>query len=165
MGWFDYHLHTFRLSNSRKRQQVEIGIPGDEIEDQQVLPGWEVPIIEYFTEPGQTALYEYDFGDGWEHEILFEGILIKEKGAKYPKCTAGERACPPEDCGGTQGYFRLLDIIKDPNHDEYAEMIDWLKGHVVNYYPYNPDEFDPGKVRFWNPQKRWKMAFSEKSEH
>ncbi len=165
MGWFDYHLHTFRLSNSRKRQQVEIGIPGDEIEDQQVLPGWEVPIIEYFTEPGQTALYEYDFGDGWEHEILFEGILIKEKGAKYPKCTAGERACPPEDCGGTPGYFRLLDIIKDPNHDEYAEMIDWLKGHVVNYYPYNPDEFDPEKVLFWNPRKRWKMAFSEKSEH
>jgi hypothetical protein len=163
MGWFDYHLHMFHLPKLRKGQHIEIGIPSDEIEDQQTLPGWKIPIAEYFTEPGQTALYEYDFGDGWEHEILFEGILIKEKGVKYPKCTAGERACPPEDCGGIPGYFRLLDIIKDPKHEEYDETVEWLKGHVVNYYPYKPDEFNPQKVHFWNPQKRWKMAFSEKS--
>jgi len=163
MGWFDYHLHKFYLPKLRKGQHIEIGIPDDGIEDQQTLPGWKIPITEYFTEPGQTALYEYDFGDGWEHEILFEGILIKEKGVKYPKCTAGERACPPEDCGGIPGYFRLLDIIKDPKHEEYDETVEWLKGHVVNYYPYNPGAFNPQKVHFWNPQKRWKMAFSEKS--
>lgn len=163
MGQFDYHLHMFFLPKLRKGQHMEIGIPGDEIEDQQILPGWKIPITEYFTEPGQTAVYEYDFGDGWEHEILFEGILIKEKGVKYPKCTAGERACPPEDCGSIPGYFRLIDIIKDPKHEEYDETVEWLKGHEVNYYPYNPDEFNPQKVHFWNPQKRWKMAFSEKS--
>lgn len=164
MGWFDYHLHAFHLSKS-KRSQVEIGIPDNEIEDPQILPGWEVPITEYFNEPGLTAVYKYDFGDGWEHEILFEGILVKEEEVKYPTCTAGERACPPEDCGGIPGYFSLLDIIKDPNHDEYEEMINWLRGHVKNYYPYNPDKFDPQKVHFWNPKKRWKMAFSEKPEH
>jgi hypothetical protein len=165
MGWFDYHLHTFHLSISKlyKWQQVEIGIPGDEIEAHQLLPGWKVPIAEYFIEPGQSAVYEYDFGDGWSHEILLEGILIKEKGIKYPRCIAGVRACPPEDCGGIPGYFRLLEIIKDPKNEEYEETVEWLKGHVVNYYPYNPDEFNPQKVHFWNPQKRWKLAFSEKS--
>jgi len=165
MGWFDYHLHAFYLPKSGNGQQVEIGIPDDEIMDDQVLTVWLVPIAEYFTEPGQTALYQYDFGDSWEHEILFEGVFIKEKKVKYPRCIAGERACPPEDCGGPPGYFHLLDVIKDPKHEEYEDMIDWLKGHVVNYYPYNPDNFDPQKVHFWNPQKRWKMAFSEKSKH
>jgi hypothetical protein len=165
MGWFDYHLHAFYFPKSGKGHQVEIGIPGEEIMDDQVLAGWLVPIAEYFREPGQTALYQYDFGDLWEHEILFEGILIKEKKVKYPRCIAGERACPPEDCGGIPGYFHLLGVIKDPKHEEYEDMIDWLKGHVVNYYPYNPDKFDPQKVHFWNPQKRWKMAFSEKSKH
>ena len=165
MGWFDYHLHAFYFPKSGKGHQVEIGIPGEEIMDDQVLAGWLVPIAEYFREPGQTALYQYDFGDLWEHEILFEGILIKEKKVKYPRCIAGERACPPEDCGGIPGYFHLLGVIKDPKHEEYEDMIDWLKGHVVNHYPYNPDKFDPQKVHFWNPQKRWKMAFSEKSKH
>jgi hypothetical protein len=161
VGWFDYHLHAFLFPKSNRGQQVEIGIPGDEIGDQQILPGWKIPITEYFTEPGQTALYQYDFGDGWEHEILLEGIFIKEKGVKYPKCIAGERACPPEDCGGTPGYYHLLDIINDLRHEEYEETIEWLKGHVGNYYPYKPDAFNPQKVHFWNPQKRWEMAFSE----
>ena len=161
MGWFDCHLHMFHLSKLYNRQKVEIGIW---FEDNEALPGWEIPISEYFTDPGKTAIYEYDFGDGWVHKILLEGILIKEKRAKYPKCIAGERACPPEDCGGIPGYFRILDIIKDPNHEEYEEIVNWLKTHVVNYYPYNPEEFDPQKVYFWNPQKRWEMAFSKKSE-
>ena len=135
MGWFDYHLHAFHISKLHKRKPVEIGIPGDEIAGQLVLPGWEIPIFEYFIEPGKTALYHYDFRDSWKHEILFEGVLVKEKGEKYPRCIAGERACPPEDCGGTPGYSNLLEIIGDSSHSEYQETIDWLKGHVVSYFP------------------------------
>jgi hypothetical protein len=164
MGWLDYHLHAFRIHRPHKSKMIEIGIPDDEVADNVVLPGWDIPISDYFTEPGKAASYEYDFGDGWEHEVLIEGILLKKKGSKYPRCIAGERACPPEDCGSVPGYYRLLDIIRNPNHDEYQETIDWLKGHVKNYYPYEPDDFNPGQVRFDNPRKRWQIAFSEAGE-
>lgn len=160
MGWLDYHLHAFRVRMPHKRKIVEIGIPMDDYFDAPVLPGWEIPIADYFTDPGKSAPYEYDFGDGWEHNILLEGILLKEKGARYPKCVAGERTCPPEDCGGVPGYYELVEILKNPKHPEFRDHIEWLKGHAKNYYPYEPDQFNPEKVEFWNPKKRWKKAFS-----
>ena len=160
MGWLGYHLHAFRVRMPHKRKIVEIGIPMDDYFDEPVLPGWEITITDYFTEPGKSSPYEYDFGDGWEHNILLEGILLKEKGARYPKCVAGERACPPEDCGGVPGYYEFVEILKNPKHPEFRDHIGWLKGHAKNYYPYEPDQFNPEKVEFWNPKKRWKMAFS-----
>ncbi len=161
MGWVDYHLHAFRIRQKHKRKTIEIGIPGDEWDDTTVAPGWEIPVDKYFTEPGQVIEYEYDFGDGWYHEVLLEAIILKEKGVKYPRCIEGERACPPEDCGGIPGYYQLLDILKDPAHPEYEENISWLKGHVRKYHPYNPDEFIPEKVHFDNPKQRWRIAFTQ----
>lgn len=114
MGWLDYHLHVFRIPGLHRGKAVEIGIPDDEIDDDVIIPGWTIPICDYFREPGNTAMYAYDFGDGWLHEVMLEGILIKEKGVKYPRCIAGERACPPEDCGSVPGYYDLLDIIRNP---------------------------------------------------
>ena len=161
MGWLDYHLHAFRIYKKHTDEMIEIGIPGDKMDDDKILPGWEIPIRDYFREPGESVPYEYDFGDGWNHVILLEGILLKEKGAKYPRCTGGERACPPEDCGSVPGYYHLLKVIKNPKHKEYEDFISWLKGHAKNYYPYDPEKFEPEKVHFDNPRKRWRMAFSE----
>lgn len=159
MGWLDCHLHAFRLRPKHKREIVEIGIPNEAWDDLDTLPGWEIKISTYLHEPGPWMEYEYDFGDGWVHDVLFEGILVKEKGARYPKCLGGERACPPEDCGSIPGYYELLEILKNPEHEEYEEMISWLKGHLKNYYPYDPEAFEPEKVRFSNPTTRWKKAF------
>ena len=161
MGWLDYHLHGFRFRPKHKRKLIEIGIPGDNYDDIEIIPGWEVLITDHFTDPGQKIVYEYDFGDSWYHEILFEGILLKIKNAKYPKCIAGERACPPEDCGSVDGYYRIIKILQDPTHNEHEEYIEWLKGHAKNYYPYKPDEFYPDRVRFDNPKQRWKKAFPQ----
>lgn len=161
MGWLDYHLHAFRFRPKHKRNPIEIGIPVDEWDGEDVIPGWKVPIGEHFIDIGQIIQYEYDFGDGWSHEILFEGLLLKTKGAKYPKCIDGERACPPEDCGGVNGYYRLVEILKGPKNSEHEEYVEWLKGHAKNYYPYEPDKFVPDKVHFDNPKKRWKIAFSQ----
>jgi len=83
-----------------------------------------VKLSEVFTIAGQTYTYIYDFGDGWEHQILLEEILDEKILA--PICTAGKGACPPEDCGGIPGYYNLLDILSDPKHPEYKEMKKWL---------------------------------------
>ncbi len=158
MGWLDYHLHSFSLVPSRNRKPILIGIPDDEFEEN-TLPGWEVALTKYFCEPGDEASYDYDFGDGWKHTIVLEGIYLQKDGAKYPNCIDGKRACPPEDCGGIPGYYNLLEVLGNPEHEEYEEMVYWLSNHANNYHPYDPDHFEPGKVKFWNPKKRWKMAF------
>jgi len=80
--------------------------------------------------------YTYDFGDGWEHGVLFEGCPKPEKGQKYPVCLEGERACPPEDVGGVHGYAEFLKTIKSRKHRKRVETLEWVEGW------FDPDEFD-----------------------
>lgn len=84
-------------------------------------------------------LYEYDFGDGWRHEVSFVDFPPTDPKAKYPLCLEGERACPPEDCGGPGGYPDYLVSIADPNHEQHNEMLEW-RG------PFDPEDFDAKKA-------------------
>ena len=156
MGWLDYHLHAFRLHREHVPTPIEIGIPNEYevVGDPETHPSWEVPITDLFYEVGNSADYEYDFGDDWRHKIILEGILLREKGQKYPRCIAGARACPPEDCGGIHGYNQVLEVLADPSDEEHESMLEWLGGK------YDPREFALGKVKFDNPKTRWKRAFS-----
>ena len=158
MGWLDYHLHEFRIKKPRGRKPIEIGIPDGE-SDHDPLPGWKVPISDYFNEPGVRATYVYDFGDQWLHEILLEGVRIRSKSVNYPVCIDGERACPPEDCGSIDGYKRLIDAISSPGTTVYREKCEWLKNHAKNYFPYRPNHFVPSEVEFWDSSKRLRMLF------
>ena len=154
MGWWDSHLHAFRLLERNRRGGVEIGIPTDD-DFLEVTAGWEVSIADYFSTPGDRMLYEYDFGDGWEHDIVLLAIEPRVKGQKYPQCLAGERACPPEDSGGVPGYERLVTALLDPENDEHEELKAWIPNG------WGPEEFTPSRVRFDNPTRRWKRAFEE----
>jgi hypothetical protein len=87
-----------------------------------------------------SVIYEYDFGDSWEHKIVLEKILPFDEQVKLPRCTAGKRACPPEDCGGIWGYSDLLDTLQDPQHPDHDEMKEWLGGD------FDPEFFDMAGV-------------------
>lgn len=150
MGWLDYHLHEFGIVNPGTGMRAEIGIPDGEIG---ILAGWKHKIADYFTVENKSAFYQYDFGDSWEHKILLEKILPREKGVKYPICIKGKRACPPEDCGGIWGYVELLEILGDPDHEEHESMKEWVGGEL------NPERFDPKQVHFDNPDVRRKNLF------
>lgn len=156
MGWLDYHLHSFMSQESSNTLEGSIGIPDEEFNNR-TLPGWEIPISRYFVQAGDRLGYEYDFGDGWYHRIELVDIRPREPGRKYPHCVDGARACPPEDCGGIPGYYRLLEVLADSSHEDHDSMVRWLKGHAKNYYPYEPDAFDPTSVRFDDPERRFKM--------
>jgi hypothetical protein len=154
MGWMDCHLHHFEIENPQTGFVEEIGIPGEEgWEELDTLPGWDRKISKYFSNTIKKAHYLYDYGDCWEHDIKLEKILPKDPKSKYPLCTGGKRACPPEDCGGVWGYSEFLEIIMDPNHERYEEMTDWLGGN------FDPEHFDMNKVRFDDPAERRKFAF------
>jgi hypothetical protein len=150
MGWEDYHLHEFEIASLQPGSRVNIGIPEGGY-DGDILPGKTQKIADYFSLENQSAHYTYDFGDNWEHEIKLEKILPRED-KKYPICIDGKRACPPEDCGGVWGYEEFLEIIKDPDHEEYEEMLDWVGGE------FDPEHFDTKEVVFDDPGKRLKMT-------
>ena len=84
--------------------------------------------------------YEYDFGDGWQHEILVENILSPQAGVQYPVCLAGARACPPEDVGGMDGYENLLEAIHNPNHPQHEEHLEWIGDS------FDPEAFDLDEI-------------------
>jgi len=85
-------------------------------------------------------LYLYDFGDGWEHEIVVEGVVTPDPTVQYPWCLTGERACPPEDCGGPPGFERFREAVEDPTHDDHGHMLSWVGGS------YDAEAFDREKV-------------------
>jgi hypothetical protein len=93
------------------------------------------------TPGGDSQLrYDYDFGDNWVHVLVVEKTLPPQKGARYPVCLAGARACPPEDVGGIPGYEDFLEAIKDPNHPEREEYLEWIGGD------FDPEAFDLDEV-------------------
>jgi hypothetical protein len=131
-GWTNSHLHQF-IIDGQYYSLPEFGL-GDY--SHEVLNEERVKLGRLGLEPKRKFYYEYDFGDGWEHEIVVEKILEAEAGVKYPRCIGGKRVCPPEDCGGIWGYARLLEVISDPSDPEHESMMEWLGG------PFDPERFD-----------------------
>lgn len=130
MGWHGGHLHQFRMGRNY------YGLPNKndltETADER-----EVTLGDIVEKKGiKTFIFEYDFGDGWEHAVVFEKAQEPQKGVKYPRCTAGGRNCPPEDCGGPPGYEDFLRVIGDPKHPEHDDMKKWAGGD------FDPEAFD-----------------------
>ena len=125
MGWRNCHLHQFKI-NGERHGDPELIDHGHE-EDFQCVDSTQTQISDVVPPTGERFQfdYEYDFGDSWHHEILFEGCLQSKKGTQYPACVEGERACPPEDVGGTGGYSEYLEVLADVNDDRHEDMLRW----------------------------------------
>ena len=116
MGWEDDHMHAFEVRG------VTYSHPDlDEAEDELDMTLGKIA-------EGRTKKfdYNYDFGDDWKHVIQIEKRLPAEEGVRYPRCVEGERAAPPEDCGGPWGYFEILKMLADPKNPKYEERLEWV---------------------------------------
>jgi len=133
MGWTDTHLHEFIVGGT------SYGVPDPEWPSDSMNEA-RVKVNRLLNKEKEKLLYLYDFGDGWEHVIELEKIIIGDTTSSKPRCLAGKRACPPEDCGGIYGYYQFLEAIKDPDHPEHENMIEWLGGNI------DPDFFDIDEV-------------------
>lgn len=131
MGWTNSHLHQFitkdRTFYSDPMFQLDEGAFGIAVHDET-----RTRLDSVLKKPKDALTYEYDFGDGWEHELIVEKILDRDPNAAYPRCVTGRRSGPPEDVGGVWGYAELLEILDDENHPEREERLEWLG-----------DDFDP----------------------
>jgi Plasmid pRiA4b ORF-3-like protein len=126
--WDGSHLHVFHAGGE------EIGVPD---------PEWNAAIANEKTirlrdvagRGIERLTYEYDFGDSWIHDIVIERAAHAQPGVLLPRCLAGKRACPPEDCGGVGGYAQLLEALADPDHPEHGNLRSWAGA-------FNPEAFD-----------------------
>jgi hypothetical protein len=131
MGWYDQHLWELRQGRQRYGQSI----PGDDWGGSPTIQADKVRLREIL-KPKKTVLdYVYDFGDSWEHRLTFTDVRSGDPQLEYPRYIAGERAAPPEDCGGTPGFYGALDVLADPKHPDHAEIADWFDG-------YDPDVVD-----------------------
>lgn len=134
MGWYDSHLHQFKAGGA------SYGVPDPEFPELDTKNERSVRLSQLAPRDKDRFIYEYDFGDSWEHEIVVEQILPAAPGAQYPICVEGKRACPPEDCGGVWGYESFLEAISDRDHPEHDDMLRWAGG------AFDPEAFDLSRV-------------------
>jgi len=135
MGWWNSHLHLFQVGVLMITDSATLAEWGED-----GVPDHVTQLDKIVKQERTTCTYEYDFGDSWEHELVLEAILPVDETAVYPRCLAGERACPPEDCGGPWGYELFLEALQNPEHEEHDSYLEWVGG------AFDPEAFDLDKV-------------------
>jgi len=127
MGWENYHMYDFKVGTTsivdHRSEEGEYGFGTGK-----TYKANKVKLADFIEKKSQKFNYFYDMVDFWEHKLTVKKIFdVDDDDKAYPIVLAGERACPPEDCGGVWGYMELLEILSDPEHPEYEERIeDWL---------------------------------------
>ena len=145
MGWMDSHLHEFNIKDQRYSAPPPL-YAGPM--DADITDATTVKLSELIG--GQKKFhcqYLYDFGDSWEHVIELEDIIATKPKLRYPRCTDGERACPPEDCGGIWGFYEFVDAMADRKHPDHQDLKEWFGG------PFKPNAFDKNKAT--REMRRW----------
>ncbi len=137
MGWTNSHLHQFIINRTFYTQRMQDDDLWDEMDN---VDYKKMKISDLLKKEKEKIVYEYDFGDSWEHDIILEKILPIDNNLKYPVCLTGKMNCPPEDCGGVWGYFDMLKVLKDPDHEEYESYIEWLGEE------FDPEFFDKNEI-------------------
>ncbi len=157
MGWTDSHLHAYEIPGDNPAR-IESPYAIEDMHEEPDAFTTQALLSSFLKEEGDTAIYEYDFGDRWRHEVVLERILPKDPGMKYPACLDGKRACPPEDCGGLRGYEGCVKVATEElvphEDDDDFRLIAWLDG-------WQPENFTPKDVVFENPRTRFLESFEE----
>lgn len=134
MEWENYHLYQF------VKDRQSFGPKSGDFDMAELQNDKSVPVAELLPKIRHKLHYEYDFGDGWLHEILLQKTLPAEEGVRYPLCIEGRHAGPPEDSGGPPGYCNLLEALEGPNHEGDEDAREWLGED------FNPEYFDVEEI-------------------
>jgi len=130
--WTNSHLHQFIASDGQYYGELHPDYGDFDMRDEGKFTLKDIA-------PGQGCqfIYEYDFGDSWEHVVVVEEVLLPDPAQTYPVCIKGRLSAPLEDIGGMWGYYAFLEAIKDPNHPEHAMYVEWYGDGEID-----PDAFD-----------------------
>jgi Plasmid pRiA4b ORF-3-like protein len=134
MGWTNSHLHSFEIG------ERAFSAAGADLEELQMLNEKKYTLEDVLGDSIREFVYEYDFGDGWRHQIKVRSVAKPNSDWFYPLCVAGARAAPPDDVGGPGGYEEFLRAINDPKHEEHDSMLVWVGG------AFDPEGFDLNEI-------------------
>ncbi len=130
--WEDSHLHAFYVGEQEYRHPDQIY---DDFGAERPKNEKGVKLTDIVEAGARDFLYIYDFGDDWQHQIRLERIVAVADPKDLLVLLGGENAAPPEDCGGAPGYEHMLEVLSDPQAEEYEELAEWVGG-----------EFDPAML-------------------
>jgi len=162
-NWQDYHLHEFFVYSEEKddtkwlnhseyhrdgyKAILNLTMNQDNLEYNMYEMNYQDQDFELAVEnevkledvlPARIK-YIYDYGDDWQHYIETEEIIDDYKSNK-PTLLEGEGTAPPEDVGGVSGFAEFMQIISNPDHEEYEFMFEWSKSQSFK-------EYDPEKIK------------------
>jgi hypothetical protein len=137
MGWENYHLYRFEVG----RETINgPGLDDAGFAGRRNLTAGRVRLDDLINGGVKRFGYLYDMGDGWEHELRIEKVLLADEALSYPRFIEGGGRCPPEDVGGLPGFYNFLEAIEDPEHPDHEELLDWHGG------PFDPSDLDDGVI-------------------
>jgi hypothetical protein len=115
MGWEGIHLFQFTL-RARRFGSRELAARSPNI-----------PLSQLRLRLGTRFRYEYDLNGPWEHEVRLESRHEADAGRSYPICLDGDGSCPPEDCGGVNGFQARREASTAPEtSDDFAVLTDFV---------------------------------------
>lgn len=133
MGWCGYHLFSFEF--------YHLGIHVEDNVEEYDDFGWsdyereeaDETLIDTYLDTEGWFTYIYDFGDDWQHRVTVEKIL-EDYDKNYAQVLKYKGNTPYEDCGGIDEYYRILEILRNPDSPEYEEMKEWTEGNFCTEY-------------------------------
>ena len=135
MGWEFEHLYRFTIGGV---DYADLAMTSDE--EAEDACGTYLSAILPTENRRPRFSYEYDLGDEWIHQLIAEERFPPKQGVKYPICVGGQRACPPEDCGGPWAYSEFVEAVGKPDHRRHDELLEWVGGE------FDPERFDQEAV-------------------
>lgn len=155
MGWKNYHLYEFKIDGNKIADTRLLDEELGSITDCKT-----VMVEDVFTHLGKKCQYEYDFGDGWLHVLELIEISNNPVNVVLPIIVSGENACPPEDCGGVDGYAELKEILKNPKHEEFKSTWIWV-GLQFNPFKFNIKATEKSLARLNANIQKYESGFNE----
>ena len=102
MGWTDSHLHQFRTGSGPRSAYFITTFDLEEGEDG-VLED-DVRLDQLVVHQGDRLGYEYDFGDGWDHQLTVERVLAEPPA--HARCTGARALYRRTRCLSARGLWR-----------------------------------------------------------
>lgn len=123
IGWLDCHMYEFKQEPRGKTVWVENPEEDAEMDpDVEFKPANQTPISAVLPEKGAQLYYVYDFGD--YNVVSIEVLGFARKPSLNQFKSLGPYAI--EDCAGFGGMDGVLEILKKPRSEKYADSEEWL---------------------------------------
>lgn len=137
LDWEGHHLHRFHLPGAFADTGSRLDVSEHE-----------TSLADLGFQLGDILYYEYDFGDQWTCEVIFEKVLERSSRRRYPTCIAGKNAGPPEDCGGPEAYMYARGTLKRAKGKKRRDRLPAHERQLYNenYPDFDPDRFDRAAV-------------------